>query len=486
MSGNPFVGTARIGWMEFWTHLKSPRLIICVVLLALVMFGVAYGMTQRASPGPGTYTSINVYPAIRNESGTNHYLAVGWVADERGVPQSGISVDIYLQDWRKPSFNGTGTLLTSLATNTSGFVSYDAGTTYPENVSYAMQYVRYGTTVMGSASFGSPQYPPWGPNATFQTGRFSWGSTSGPFGTETSYPFQVMTTDGLPATAADVYLDGNLTGHPDANGYFSRPLPAGNHWVNITYGGYVQSTPLQGTTTTGPEYTNGADAVLIGLVGSFMGLILPVMAIAVSLDAIARERAQGSLELLLVRRVRREGILAGKFLGAFTAIALPVIVVLLAGIAVVTSVSGRAPTTTFALAVFGASFFLIAVYVLLMLLFSSLAKSVGTAVVFGVVAWLFFNLIFSFITEFLLLSSGGFYFSSSFYTTLLTTYLFDPNTVFQLILGAAVPATGGGGLYGIVIPTGYLAVEVIALAAVLWIAVPFVLTIFVFRRKAES
>jgi ABC-type transport system involved in multi-copper enzyme maturation permease subunit len=233
-------------------------------------------------------------------------------------------------------------------------------------------------------------------------------------------------------------------------------------------------------------YENGADAVLLNLVYGFMGLVLPIMAIAVSFDAIARERAQGSLELLLARRVRRDGILIGKFLGAFGAIAVPVVGVLLAGIAVVTSLSGRPPTGTFALAVFGASLFLIAVYVLLMLLFSALAKSVGTAVVFGVVTWLFFNLIFSFIASFLLITSGGYYASSTYYSTLLTAYLFGPNTVYQLLLGAAVPATGGGFGYGVVIPTGYLSVGVILLAAALWIVIPFVLTILVFRRRAES
>ncbi len=483
MTGNPFVGTARIGWMEFWSHLKSPRLIVLVVLLSLLMFGVAYGMTQTASPGFSSSSSLSVYPAIRNESGTNHYIVIGWVADDRGVPKPGVSISVYLQDPTNPSFNGTGTLITTLQTNGSGFVSYDVGTTRPENVSYAMQYGNFG---FGSAFFGTSQYPPWPPGATFMLGRFTYGSSSGPFGTESSFSFQVMTTDGLPATAADVYLDGNLSGHPDANGFYIAPLPQGSHTVNISYAGYEQGQELREIPPSGPQYENGADAVLISLVGGFMGLILPIMAIAVSFDAIARERAQGSLELLLARRVRREGILAGKFLGAFASIALPVVVVLLAGIAFVTSASGRAPTTTFAMAVFGASLFLIAVYVLLMLLFSTLAKSVGTAVVFGVVAWLFFNLIFSFLTMFLLLSSGGMYFSPGFYSTLLTTYLFDPNTVYQLLLGAAVPTTGGGGLFGIVIPTGYLAVETIVVAAALWIVIPLVLTILLFRRKAES
>ncbi len=483
MSGNPFAGTARIGWMEFFSHLKSPRLIVCVILLALVMFGVAYGMTQTASPGFSNYATLSVFSAIRNESGTNHYLAIGWVADDRGVPKVGATVQVYLQDPNAPGFNGTGTLITTLPTNDTGFVLWDVGTTRPNNVSY---FLLYGTFGGGSTYFGTDQYPFPAPNQTFSVGRFNYGTTSGPMGSQTSFSFQAMTTEGYPATTAEVSVDGNFTGHPDANGFFSAPLSEGTHIVNITLGGYEQDYPLQGFPSYGPQYTNGADAVLIGLVGSFMSLILPIMAIAVSFDAIARERAQGSLELLLARRVRREGILAGKFLGAFAAIALPVVVVLLAGIAVVTSVSGRAPTTTFALAVFGACLFLIAVYTLLMLLFSSLAKSVGTAVVFGVVTWLFFNLIFSFLTTFLLLTGGGYYNSSGFYTTLLTTYLFDPNTVFQLILGAAVPTTGGGGLFGIVIPTGYLGNDAIALAAILWIAIPLILTILVFRKKAEA
>ncbi|HYM41119.1 MAG TPA: ABC transporter permease [Thermoplasmata archaeon] len=479
MIGNPFAGAARIGWMEFWSHLKSPRLIVLVILIALLIFGVSYGMTQSGPSGFGNSIDLNVYPAVRNESGSDHYLVIGWVADQRGVPQAAASVSVYLQDYTNPAYNGTGSLLTTIQTNASGFVVYDAGTTMPKNISYAMKYGDYG---LGSVGF----YRGMTDNITFNVGRFTWGTTSGPYGSQSSFSFQVITTDGYPATAADVYVDGNFSGHPDANGFYNGPLTEGNHLVNITYQGSRVTQPVMTPPSYGPAYENGADAVLITLVGSFMGLVLPIMAIAVSFDAIARERAQGSLELLLARRIRREGILTGKFLGAFAAIAVPIVAVLLAGIAVVTSISGRAPTLTFALAVFGASLFLIAVYVLLMLLFSTLAKSVGTAVVFGVVTWLFFNLIFSFITTFLLLSSGGFYLSPNYYSTLLTVYLFDPNMVFQLLLGAAVPSTGGGYLFGIVVPTGYLSVAAILLAAALWIAVPFVLTILVFRRKAES
>ncbi len=479
MTGNPLAGAARIGWMEFWSHLRSPRLIILAVLLALLVFGVSYGMSQTATPGNYSYSTLNVYPAIRNESGVNHYLVIGWVADERGVPQANVAVNVFFQNYSNPSTDPRGTFLTTLQTNASGWVLYDAGTREPVNVGYGLEYADHSFSSVGFTR------PP--SNVTFFVGRLGSTSFYGPYGGETTFSLQAVTPDGYPATGASVYLDGNLTGALDANGFLSVRIPDGNHLINITYRGYQETYPVSATPSGGPVYQNGADAVLLNLVGGFMGLILPIVAIAVSFDAIARERAQGSLELLLARRVRREGILVGKFVGAFAAIAVPLVAVLLGGIGVVTALSGRAPTGTFAVAVFGASLFLVAVYVLLMLLFSTLAKSVGTAVVFGVVLWLFFNLIFSFITSFILLTSGGNYFSQDFYRTLLTTYLFDPNLVYQLILGAAVPTTGGGGSpFGFVIPTGYLSVEAILLSAALWVAVPLVLAVFVFRKKAES
>ena len=150
-----------------------------------------------------------------------------------------------------------------------------------------------------------------------------------------------------------------------------------------------------------------------------------------------------------------------------------------------TALSGRSPTGSFASVTLGGVLFLIAVYVLLMLLFSSLAKSVGTAVVFGVVTWLIFSLLFSFLAFLLLFTLGGRVFDPGFYSTLLTIYLFDPNTLYQLMLGAAVPTTGGQGSVGIV-PTGYISIPAIVIAAVLWIAVPLALTVLVFRKKAEG
>lgn len=480
MTANPFTGMARIGWTEFWGHLKSPRLIILVALLALLVFATSYGLSGSQPFGFGNSTNIYGHPAIRNQTGVDHYLIVGWVADSRGVPVSGATVSIYNATF--PMYGSpTETFLANVTTNSTGWMSYDLGTAMPVNESYSLttgsenNMMGYGRTFV---SFDT------GPvNRTFTLGVIGTTSSYGPTGSQTVFFTHVVTKDGYPATGADIYNNGTLVGHPDSNGYMSFPLDEGIQTIEISYKGYNETYTESGGTPSGPVYENGADAVLLS-VTSFFGLLLPIAAIALSFDAVARERAQGSLEILLAQRVRREGILTGKFLGGFAAVGIPVVAVLLVGVGILAAVSGKAPTGTFVATVIGASLFLVAVYILLMLLFSSIAKSIGTAVVFGVVIWLFFNVFFTFITLFLLLSSGGYLLDPRVYGTLVTAQLFDPNTIFTMLVGLAIPSSGG--TYVGMVPTGYVSTAAVVAAAVLWVVVLYVLTLLVFRKKAES
>lgn len=462
--------------MEFWSHLKSPRLLILVVLFALLIFGASYGMSQSTNPFQNE-TRAFLHPAIVNESGIDHFLVIGWFADIAGTPKPGISVSLYRTNYTTYPEIPTRTLVGQASTNDSGFVSFDVGTVMPENASFEVQ--------GGQGSVGMAGFFPELRNETVTIVSGGYGY-SGPFGSSNGEYFHILTLQGTPATEASIYLNDTLVGHPDANGFFSTEITPGEHTLKVTYKGWEQTFPVYGYPTYGPTYESGADAVLLGISYSFMPLILPIVAIAVSFDAIARERAQGSLELLLCRRVRREGILAGKFLGAFASIAVPVVAVLLAGAGVVAAVSGRAPTASFVAAVVLSSLFLVSVYVLLMLLFSSLAKSVGTAVVFGVVVWLFFNLLFSFLMVFFLFAVGSNPTNPGFFSALAGFFLLDPNLIFQMLVAFAIPTSGGGNGGFSLVPTGYLSLASVLAAAALWIVVPLVLTMFVFRRKAES
>lgn len=477
MTSNPFAGVARIGWMEFWSHLRSPRLIILVILFALLVFGASYGLSQGPSTGFSNSNYIYAHPAIRNESDGAHYLIIAWVADIRGTPAGGISISVYNGTF-DPYGGGTRILLANLTTNATGWIWTDLGTAFPGNATFFLQ----DNSVRSPAFPGYIFFDPGLANKTFTLGAVGTSSTSGPTGSETIFYTQVLTVQGYPATLADVYVNGSLVGHPNSNGYLSALLGAGMQIVNVSYHGYEESYTVWGNSNYGPVYENGADVVLLAIT-TFFGLLLPIAAIAISFDAVARERAQGSLEILLAQRVRREGILVGKFLGAFASVGIPVTAVLLAGVGILALVSGKTPTGSFVAVVVASSLFLVAVYVLLMLLFSTLAKSVGTAVVFGVVLWLFFSLFFSFITTFILLSTGGSYFDPATYGTLVTLQLFDPNTVFSMLVGLAIPGSGG---YSGMVPTGYISSTTVVGAAIAWVVVLFALCLFVFRKKAET
>lgn len=480
MSGNPFAGTGRIGWMEFWSHLKSPRLIILVILFALLVFAVSYGLSQSPTMGFSNSPYLFAHPAVRNETDGTHYLVVVWVADVRGTPVAGTTLSVYNTTY-KPYGGESSTLIQNVTTNATGWALVDLGTTTPANETSFM--IQSGSGSSFLADFAYVSFGGFPSNRTFTLGAVGTISSGGPVGSETIFYTQVLTVDGFPATGADVYVNDTLSGHPNAEGYFSASLNQSIQTVRIAYDGYEESYTLSGGSPSGGTiYQNGADAVLLTIT-TFFGLLLPIAAIAISFDAVARERAQGSLEILLARRVAREGILTGKFLGAFASVALPVTIVLLAGAGFVTLASGKAPTGSFIAGVVASSLFLVAVYILLMLLFSTLAKSVATAVVFGIVLWLFFNLFFSFITTFILFSSGGSFFNPGTYGTLVTLQLFDPNILFSMLVALAVPMSGG---YAGLVPTGYVSTAEVVVAAILWVTVLFVVTLFVFRKRAES
>lgn len=479
MSDNPFAGTARIGWMEFWSHLKSPRMIILIVLFALLVFGVSYGLSQSPAMGFGASPYLYGHPAARNESDGMHYLIIVWIADVRGTPISGAHLSFYNMTFT-PYGPAGRTLIENLTTNATGWASADLGKNLPsENTSYLVEYGSGGSYIQGQTIVSFGGFPS---NRTFTLGAVGTSSTNGPTGSETIFYTHVLTVAGYAAVGAEVYRNNTLVGHPDGNGFFSTALEPGEQTIQIAYNGYEETYTVGASPNYGPVYESGADAVLLSITG-FFGLLLPIAAIAISFDAVARERAQGSLEILLARRVSREGILLGKFLGAFASAALPVTAVLLAGAGILTVVSGETPTASFVAVVVASSLFLLAVYTLLMLLFSTLAKSVGTAVVFGVVLWLFFNIFFSFVTLFVLLTSGGSFFNPGTYSALVTLQLFDPNTVFSMLVSLAVPVTGGNS--GLV-PTAYISAAEVAAAAILWVAVLLVVSLVVFRRRAES
>jgi len=220
------------------------------------------------------------------------------------------------------------------------------------------------------------------------------------------------------------------------------------------------------------------DATLFFLSAVFLYLIVPIFAIVVTFDAVSKERVQGTLDLLLSRPVSRSGVLLGKFLGSFAAVAFPVTLVNLVGLGVITATSGESPSGGFATAFLGFTLLLIAFYVLLQIIFSTLAKTSGTAVLFGVLLWLLFNLLYNVLTLAIgaLLGDPAARFQFQLYAG-----LGNPSAIYQQLVLLYAPLNLTGFLGGTAIGG-----DVLGAAAAVWLVVLLVLALWVFERKAAA
>ncbi len=444
------------------------------VLFALLVVGVSFGLAQPPPPPLPSGLQLFAHPGVVNETGVLHFLALGYIADSSGNPQAGVGVSLYQLTYSGGPSPGQQQVA-SQATNASGFARFDLGTSFPPvNISYVLRVEN--KALESPLSFSADLL-----NSTF-TDVVGSAGISNPFGSRFVVYGHVLSIDGVPATAADIRLNDSLLGHPDINGYFRFEIPPGDYDLTISFRGGEAHYAVSSPPASGPAYQNGADAVLGGIAFSFIPLFLPIVTIAVCFDAVARERDQGSLEMLLPRRITRLGILFGKFVGNFVAVALPVVLVVLAGIGVVAAVSGKTPTPVFAAGFLAATFFLIAVYVSIMLLLSTLAKSVATAVVMGVTLWLLFSVLFSYLLFLGLISVGVNPSTPAIYNALALLQLFNPNAVYQALVASLSPIapTGANGL----VPAGYVSAALIVASAIVWALGMWMAAAWAFCRRA--
>ncbi len=225
----------------------------------------------------------------------------------------------------------------------------------------------------------------------------------------------------------------------------------------------------------GPIQLIGADLALFFMI-AFVNLIVPIFAIVITFDAVSKERVQGTMDLLLSRPVTRTGVLLGKFLGSFAAVAFPTVVVMLAGIGIVAAKAGSGPDATFAGTFFAMTLLLIAYYVLLQLVFSSLAKTGGTAVLYGVLVWLLLNILYGVVTLVIGLVLFPDPAARNEFNTLST--LGNPGGIAGNIMLGAAPDSIRAFAGGILEPS------LAAGGAIFWFVFLMILALWTFQRKA--
>jgi len=222
----------------------------------------------------------------------------------------------------------------------------------------------------------------------------------------------------------------------------------------------------------------GPDLAIFFMI-AFINLIVPIFSIVVAFDAVSKERVQGTMDLLLSRPVTRTGVLLGKFLGSFFAVAFPVTLVLLAGLGIVSAKAGTSPSGVFVATFMAMTLLLIVYYVLLQLIFSSIAKTSGTAVLFGVLVWLLFNFLYGVIT--LVIGFAVFPDEASRTDFNRWSTLGNPGGIAANITYGAAPVAIQVFLQGAILESA-----VAATGAIIWLVVLLVLALWVFQRKAAA
>jgi len=450
-------GMPQVFLQEFRGNLKSVRFLIMALVATLVIVGGAYGISGFTAGFGGGARPIVVWPHAAVDGSGNH-IAVAWVSDGFGAPLARRAVTFANMTTRN--------LIGEVTTNAEGFARLNVG-----NASEVLVEASLGT-FENSASILWGFVEPY--NFTVAS---SQDDLDGDFALD-DFSLHVLDLAGDPV-AGTVRVNGNVTGSLDAHGFLLLELSPGQWNITLDVAGETFVTTAYVSEGGELPFFTGPDFVLL-TIASLSSWIVSIFAIVISFDAVSKERVQGTMDLLLSRPASRTGVLLGKFLSSFVAVALPVTLVNLAGIGAISAASGQAPTGSLATAFVGYSLLLIVYYVFLMLAVSTLVKTSGTAVLFGVLIWLLLNILYPIVTFILSAAlSGG-----------------DPATQFRILQSAALanPSSIVGALIALAAPAalvgagGGTALDASALgtAAVFWFLLLFALALWTFQKKASE
>ena len=129
----------------------------------------------------------------------------------------------------------------------------------------------------------------------------------------------------------------------------------------------------------------------------FIGVLMSFFAILFTFDAIAEERARGTLSLMMSNTISRGQVLLGKYLGAFVTLMVPLIVSVLMNLLII-QVLGDIPFASSewlrVLGMVGLFALLISTFIFLGLFFSSRVSNAITSLVWLLLTWVFLAFVF--------------------------------------------------------------------------------------------
>lgn len=481
-----FEGARAVSRRELISNLKSIRMIVITALMGLAIVGGSFGITGAASSGGANTANVFfAHPVLPFNNGT--YSIEVFAADAYGRPHHPFTVvlaDLVFSTeggggFGPPGSGGGGVSYKPIAeaqTDAAGWARFDG-----------LRAVAYGLGINNSRTeqFEIIDFftmaPAPGNDFHIALHQFDLGQN----GSNGHIVMQAAAFDGTPMGGAQVRVDGVGVGALDAQGYGHFIIGPGAS-RNIT----VQSASLSAFEVVAVREPNptaiqrGPDFILYIVAAALIPVFVPIATIAIAHDAIAREKANGSIDFILSRPATRKGLLLGKLIGSTGALLVPVYITILLGAMVIGGVSGQAFSWSFLAAIYLAVTIYVASYSLLLLMLSTLAKTTGTAIMFGVLLWVLYNLLWNLVV-FLVTSAAGLSVASPDYAAVQAYIgLFNLNDLYSQVVGSAYPGAFAavlGGSGGEILPSwAPLA------AALAWLVGLFVVALQVFERKVAE
>ncbi|CAM3670840.1 Nitrous oxide reductase maturation transmembrane protein NosY OS=Castellaniella defragrans (strain DSM / CCUG 39792 / 65Phen) OX=1437824 GN=BN940_13261 PE=4 SV=1 [Castellaniella denitrificans] len=237
-----------------------------------------------------------------------------------------------------------------------------------------------------------------------------------------------------------------------------------------------------GSAPTGTVKVDPLTVTVVSL-SSLSIFLIPLIAMLLSYDAIVGEIDRGTMALLLSYPIARRQVMAGKFLGHLSILALATVAGYgIAGLALQLVHGGLdlEAWTPFALLI-AASILLGASFLSLGYLISALVQERATAAGVAIGVWLFLVVIYDMVLLGVLVADQGRIITAPLLNGIL---LFNPTDVYRLLnLTGHENIAMFAGMAGLSDQTS-LSTGVLLLAQILWIAVPLGLAALVFNRRS--
>ena len=278
----------------------------------------------------------------------------------------------------------------------------------------------------------------------------------------------VSSLNGSVPSGLSLYINNSYAGSPNQYGFIVA-YGIGN--VTIKYGN--NTLPLAHLSPINSISSINVKSLINSVASSLITFFVPIAGIIAGYDSIAKDKVSGALELIISRPVKRETIYWAKTLGTFISILILFLISII--IFYITALNyGLVLSILNLIAIFVSVAFLSFIFILIESFSGFFSKSLSTPIIWGIVIWIFFNMIYSIITLGVALATSTNILSLEFIKLSNIVGLGNPIDVAKFITYFSLP-NAETLVYGINL-------NIVVVASILWVIIPTMIYLYLMRK----